>query len=139
MRLVLLGICGELTNRVREFAFKTVQATVQVHGHTMRRAVPHYAYVLSFVSSGDGPKSSLIMPGSRVRVPPLLSMSQSLDCGWLMSFPGVVQDAADSWSWLSQMRSHASRSCWLGMKRPQILSTSTHSRRRAVARHSMSS
>ena len=28
---------------------------------------------------------SLIMPGSRVRVPPLLLVSQSLDCGWLVS------------------------------------------------------
>ena len=30
------------------------------------------------------------MPGSRVRVPPLLSSSQSLTGGWLESFRGVV-------------------------------------------------
>jgi hypothetical protein len=72
----------------RELAISTVQETVQVHGHSVRRAVPHHAYVSRVVSSGDCPKSSLIMPGSRVRVPPLLSMSQSLDRGWLMSFRG---------------------------------------------------
>jgi hypothetical protein len=83
---VLLGICGELVNRVRELALSTVQETVQVNGHAMCRAAPFHAYVSRVVSSGDASRSSLIMPGSRVRVPPLLLVSQSLHCGWLTSF-----------------------------------------------------
>jgi hypothetical protein len=52
---------------------RAVQETVQAHQRSRRRAVPHHAYASRVVSSGGGSWSSLIMPGSRVRVPPLLS------------------------------------------------------------------
>ena len=71
----------------------TVQETVQVHGHSMCRAVPLHAYVSCVVSSRDCPKSSLIMPGSRVRVPPLLfSFARGIVLGAADPDPGTVID-----------------------------------------------
>jgi hypothetical protein len=57
---------------------------VQDNASIPRCSLPHYPASSLVEFRSGGPTFSLIMPESRVRVSPLLSMSQSLDCGWLI-------------------------------------------------------
>jgi hypothetical protein len=81
----------------------TVHESVHGDGYNSRRTAPHYAGWSVPALAFGGSTLSLIMPGSRVRVPPLLSMSQSLitvvgSCRFEVWYRNWVQAAADNFA-----------------------------------------
>ncbi len=88
-----------------------------------RRTVAHYGASSLGKSGFSGGASELIMPGSRVRVPPLLLTSQSLIGSTSSGFSTMAPLAEAgrchfSWSRAAATRSHRSRSSVSALKRP---------------------